>query len=134
MAGASVSLVDFFQDGITIFSNGHDDASKDLLSRKVNLRIVATALALGPPVILAYSFPNIFLVALEEAGLLGGVSLYGILPAISILALKYHFSSDNIVDGQTDIMPGRLGGGDVSRIALVVMSLALVLPEINDLL
>ena len=136
MAGASVSLVDFFQDGITIFSNSHDDLSKEggHIPRKDNLRIVATALALGPPVILAYAFPNIFLVALEEAGLLGGVSLYGILPAISIIALKYHFSSDKIAGGQTDIMPGRLGGGEVSRIALVIVSLALVLPEINDLL
>ncbi|KAL3763901.1 hypothetical protein ACHAWU_003367 [Discostella pseudostelligera] len=134
MAGASVSLVDFFQDGITIFNKYHDESSNvgQSLSGKDNSRLVATALALAPPVILAYAFPNIFLTALEEAGLLGGVSLYGILPAISILSL-HHFSSDK-GRGQSGIMPGRLGGGEIALIALVGVSLALVLPEIRGLL
>ncbi|KAL7443995.1 hypothetical protein ACHAXH_009905 [Discostella pseudostelligera] len=141
MAGASVSLVDFFQDGITILSNNRDETLNDHQSLavhneknwdssgKVNSRILATFLALGPPVILAYAYPNIFLTALEEAGLLGGVSLYGILPAIAILSL-HHFSSDK-GHGQSDIMPGRLGGGEIALIALVVVSLALILPEVR---
>ena len=92
-------------------------------------RFLAAALALGPPVILAYAFPDIFLVALEEAGLIGGVSLYGILPAISILSLR----RSKMANEQTE-MPGRLGGGDIVLISLVVVSSALVLPEIRDLL
>ena len=135
MAGASISLVDFFQDGIAIFFKGHSVSLNHELgaSRKDNSRIVATFFALGPPVILAYAFPNIFLVALEKAGLVGGVSLYGILPAISILALNHHLSSNN-ARAQKDIMPGRLLGDDITRIALVAVSLTLVLPEIKDLL
>ena len=92
-------------------------------------RIVAAALALGPPVILAYSFPDVFLIALKEAGLLGGVSLYGIIPAVSILAI--HSSSS---DQTTKTMPGKLGGGDIILYALVAISFALILPEIRDLL
>ena len=105
-------------------------------------RTLAAVLALGPPVFLAYAFPNLFLVALEEAGLLGAVSLYGIIPAISILSLrrkKDNTSSSSVEEGITNerravLMPGRLGGGDLSMIALVLLSLALVLPAIRKML
>lgn len=140
MAGASVSLVDFFQDALNILSrNERSDDSQILpaleqesLPAARQTRLLAAALALGPPVILAYTFPDIFLMALEEAGLLGGVSLYGIIPAVSILSLRRSSSL-----GGTDLkqtMPGRLGGGDISLVALVAVSSALVLPEIRELL
>ena len=79
--------------------------------------------------ILAYAFPDIFLVALEEAGLLGGVSLYGILPALSLLSLR-RFTAD-----ETDAlqMPGRIGGGDIALYALAGVSSLLVLPELTHL-
>ncbi|KAL7542690.1 hypothetical protein ACHAXR_011999 [Thalassiosira sp. AJA248-18] len=140
MAGASVSLVDFFQDAIGILSK--DESSNTSQSVTVSeevvtmidttrIRILAATLALGPPVFLAYAFPNIFLVALVRAGLLGGVSLYGIIPAISILILRR--SSLGGTNAQNK-MPGRLGGGDFSLIALVSISFALVLPEVRNLL
>ena len=66
-----------------------------------------------------------FLTALEEAGLLGGVSLYGILPALCLMSLRY---VDDSVDLQA--MPGRLGGGKCTLFALLAFSSALVLPEI----
>ncbi|EED93197.1 amino acid transporter, partial [Thalassiosira pseudonana CCMP1335] len=72
MAGASVSLVDFFQDAL---EQGGDDR---------RTKVLVTALALLPPVVIAYAFPDVFLIALEKAGLLGGVSLYGVIPALSI--------------------------------------------------
>eukprot|EP00571_Detonula_confervacea_P002846 CAMPEP_0172329452 /NCGR_PEP_ID=MMETSP1058-20130122/60889_1 /TAXON_ID=83371 /ORGANISM="Detonula confervacea, Strain CCMP 353" /LENGTH=378 /DNA_ID=CAMNT_0013046625 /DNA_START=1403 /DNA_END=2539 /DNA_ORIENTATION=+ len=139
MAGASVSLVDFIEDAINILSKNELPNESDSLpisgedspSGTLRTRLLAAALALGPPVILAYAFPDIFLAALEEAGLLGGVSLYGILPALSILSLRR--SSTKGASSQTT-MPGRLVGGDVALIALVVVSSALVLPEIRDLL
>lgn len=75
-------------------------------------------------------FPDIFLVALEEAGLLGGVSLYGIIPAVSILAIRR--SSLDIAKSE---MPGKLEGpGDIALVFIVVISFALVLPEIQKLL
>ncbi|KAL3763684.1 hypothetical protein ACHAW5_004836 [Stephanodiscus triporus] len=142
MAGASVSLVDFFQDGINMLKSGGDSLNGvssyssseegSLEAGNLKSRILATALALGPPVVLAYAFPDLFLVALEEAGLLGGVSLYGIIPAISILSLR-HKSSSEVTNGRTE-MPGRLGGGNFALIALVAVSLALVFPEIRKLL
>lgn len=136
MAGASVSLVDFFQDAIsTLFkfesSNKSESESRDKYLQGVSkTRVLAAMLALGPPVILTFVFPDIFLVALEEAGLLGGVSLYGIIPAVSILAIRR--SSLDIAKSE---MPGKLGGpGDIALVFIVVISFALVLPEIQKLL
>ena len=115
MAGASVSLVDFFEDAPKNNMNSPD-------TRSISPRLFATAIALGPPVLLAYAFPGIFLTALEEAGLLGGVSLYGILPAISILSLR--------ATNPNAIMPGRLGGGNTMLSLIVGLSAILVIPEI----
>lgn len=136
MAGASVSLVDFFQDAIsTLFkfesSNKSESESRDKYLQGVSkTRVLAAMLALGPPVILTFVFPDIFLVALEEAGLLGGVSLYGIIPAVSILAIRR--SSLDIAKSE---MPGKLEGpGDIALVFIVVISFALVLPEIQKLL
>ena len=33
-------------------------------------------------------FPGVFLAVLEKAGLIGGVSLYGVLPALAVLSLR----------------------------------------------
>ena len=126
MAGASVSLVDFFEDASKLLVAEKEISSSSLkASDSISSRMLAAIIALGPPVILAYSFPDIFLVALEEAGLLGGVSLYGLLPAVSILALRRRYPSA--------VMPGRLGGDDVSLIVVAGLSLTLMLPEIIHL-
>jgi len=117
MAGASVSLVDFFED-LVAGKEKDDGAAAD----SGDARLLAAALALGPPVIVSYVFPDLFLTALEEAGLLGGVSLYGILPALSILRLRG--SSAHLR------MPGRLRGGEPALYALFLISSGLVLPEI----
>jgi len=141
MAGASVSLVDFIQDGIHVLSGGDwasgvsspsSSGEDSRVGKNLESPTLAAALALGPPVILACAFPDMFLVALEEAGLLGAVSLYGVIPAISILSLRHNSSSE--VTNRRAEMPGRLGGGDFALIALVAVSLALVLPEIRELL
>lgn len=130
MAGASVSLVDFFEDGIGLFSKGRESLTVEKGEpagfRGLNTRILAAFCALGPPVILAYAFPDVFLVALEEAGLLGGVSLYGILPALSLLSLRRLNADDTIALE----MPGRIRGGDIALYGLVGLSSLLVLPEI----
>lgn len=116
MAGASVSLVEFFEDAS---KNNIPDTSS------TSPRLFATVIALGPPVVLACAFPDIFLTALEEAGLLGGVSLYGILPAISVLTLR--------ATNPNAIMPGRLGGGNGMLSLVVGLSSILVIPELLHL-
>ena len=131
MAGASVSLVDFFEDAIGLLSKEDDPESKaeemQASNNSVGLgtRTIAALFALTPPVFISYAFPDVFLTALEEAGLLGGVSLYGILPALCLISLR---SVDS--ESDTTAMPERLGGGKVTLFALLVISSALVLPEI----
>lgn len=132
MAGASVSLVDFFQDAIVTKTKG------ELLEKGPNLRRGVTFLALAPPVGLAYAYPDVFLGALENAGLLGGVSLYGVLPAISVIRLRASVQEDdaslggtrsaNVVD-EKETMPGRLAGGALMLYALLALSATLVIPE-----
>jgi tyrosine-specific transport protein len=124
MAGASVSLVDFFVDASKMFATKKEIIPSE--SGSIEPRLFAAAIALGPPLILAYAFPDIFLVALEEAGLLGGVSLYGLLPAISILALR--------TSNPNAIMPGRLRGGYTALFVIAGLSTALILPEIFNLI
>ena len=91
--------------------------------------VIAAALALGPPLLISYAFPDVFLTALEEAGLLGGVSLYGLLPALCLLSLRSNDSSSQI-----ESMTGRLGGGNSTLFAILAISAALILPEIAHLL
>ena len=127
MAGASVSLVDFFVDAIRLMSN---EEPKPISEQTIQgSRVIAAALALCPPLLISYAFPDVFLTALEEAGLLGGVSLYGLLPALCLLSLR---SNDN--SSQIESMTGRLGGGNSTLFAIVAISAALILPEIAHLL
>lgn len=126
MAGASVSLIDFFQDAISTTSSKRVSVEESMSSVS-KTRLLAAFLALAPPVLLAYSYPDIFLVALEEAGLLGGVSLYGIIPAICILSFSRASTSE-------DEMPGKLAGGDATLVALAAISIALIIPEVRHLL
>ena len=133
MAGASVSLVDFFVDAINLLSKDDPESKTEEMSTVNNssnavgagTRTIAAVFALVPPFLISYAFPDVFLTALEEAGLLGGVSLYGILPALCLLSLR---SADN--SSETKAMPGRLGGGKATLFALLTISSALVLPEI----
>jgi len=130
MAGASVSLIDFFQDAISTTSSKSESEGvsvEEYMSSVSKTRLLAAFLALAPPVLLAYSYPDIFLIALEEAGLLGGVSLYGIIPAICILSFSRVSTSE-------EGMPGKLAGGDVTLVALAAISVALIVPEVRHLL
>ena len=143
MAGASVSLVDFFQDALVgmkskaklVLSPKGSDVAENTSRSGSKTRTLSALLALGPPVLLAYAFPEIFLVALEEAGILGAVTLYGILPALSIILLRRQYEATSPLENSAaTIMPGRLGGGDTALYALILFSLALVLPEVVRLL
>ena len=119
MTGASLSLVDFVHDALRELQQNDDDT-------KSRLRTVAIILALLPPCAIALGFKDVFLVALEEAGLLGGVSLYGIIPALCILSLRKTSGEE---------MPGRIGGGNTSLlVAIVAVSAILIAPEVVMLL
>jgi len=136
MAGASVSLVDFFQDALSSSSSSaatgpaaaaaaadpaaaaaaatnsgttNNNNTNTITNRK--MRPVAAAIALVPPLGLACAYPQAFLGALENAGLIGGVSLYGLIPALAVLRLR-RISSNSSSSSSKDrcIVVGGGGG------------------------
>ena len=128
MAGASVSLVDFFQDAIG--SLQHTEKEKETTEIDAGLttkRLLASSLALGPPLGIACFYPDAFLGVLENVGLLGGVSLYGVLPALALIQLRQRSLPD------TDPMPGRLLGGLPVLCTLIGVSFLLVLSDVIEL-
>lgn len=123
MAGASVSLVDFFQDAIASRFNGGDYSS---IESGLGKRLAAAGVALGPPLAAALALgPDAFLGILENAGLIGGVSLYGLLPALAVIDLR-----ESKKDKEFEFMPGRLIGGIPALYIIVTLSTALVVPDI----
>jgi tyrosine-specific transport protein len=123
MAGASVSLVDFFQDAISSRFHGGDDLP---VESGLGKRLVAAGVALGPPLAAALALgPDAFLGVLENAGLVGGVSLYGLLPALAVINLR-----GTKADKGSESMPGRLVGGFPALYMIVAVSAALVVPDI----
>ena len=129
MAGASVSLVDFFQDFlVTEFG---DSSEGDTLSSSeepfVGRRLVAAAVALLPALGVACTYPDAFLGVLEIVGLLGAVSLYGILPSLAVINLRHNNDSDRS-------MPGRLPGGTIALYSIIAVSVALIVPDVVQLL
>ena len=137
MAGASVSLLDFFQDAILMVREGGKSSIwTSFLPSELSNRLLAAILALAPPFVVSYAFPDAFLGALEAAGLIGGVSLYGLLPALSVLNLRRRQDeriSSEKAPQKTAMMPGRLGGGSGTLYFLAIVSTGLILPDVIEL-
>jgi tyrosine-specific transport protein len=127
MAGASVSLVDFFQDAIATL--GDDNRATGDIDEKpaFGKRLLSSVLALGPPLGVACLYPDAFLQVLETAGLIGGVSLYGLLPALAVIQLRQDYTSS------VDDMPGRLFGGTTALYLLSALSTALIIPDVVEI-
>ena len=128
MAGASVSLVDFFEDALANLGV-KDETDPEEESSGLGKRLVAASLALGPPLGIACVYPDAFLGLLENVGLLGGVSLYGVLPALALIQLR----KGSPLNGDNELMPGRLIGGTPALFALVGVSTVLVLSDVAEL-
>ena len=72
----SLSLVDFLADGLKV--------------PKVGLgRLLLVFLTLAPPFVLAFLYPTIFLRALNLAGGISAVILFGVMPALMVWVLRY---------------------------------------------
>jgi len=131
MAGASVSLVDFFQDALSTSLSSTTTTTSET-KNGLGQRLVAAIFALGPPLGLACIFPEAFLGALENAGLIFGVSLYGIIPAFAVLRLRQN-ADDNDDFSSTgsnlDTMSMPVSGGSLALYVIIALSAALVLPE-----
>ena len=150
MAGASVSLVDFLEDALSSFSYSSSDTATSATSSDsdsitiatttpasgLRQRFIAALLALGLPLGFACAYPRAFLGALENAALIGGVSLYGIVPALAVLRLRsLSVADDNgslvadmekIPVGDFRPMPGKLPVGLLALYGIVVLSATLV--------
>jgi tyrosine-specific transport protein len=153
MAGASVSLVDFFQDALAVLAsftsekqspqmqqrNSEDSSTSNKHNNNNSRRIQAAVLALSPPLGLAIVFPDAFLGSLENAGLIGGVSLYGVLPALAVVNLRRRRRCRQPQDksrgppwleANAGPMPGQVMGGDVLLYFVVIVSTVVILPDV----
>ena len=72
----SLSLVDFLADGLKLSKKGYS-------------RLLLVFLTLIPPFLLAYVYPNIFLHALNLAGGISAVILFGVMPVLMVWQLRY---------------------------------------------
>jgi tyrosine-specific transport protein len=126
MAGASVSLVDFFQDFIVTEFGDNSSKADTLEGSFVGTRLAAAAVALLPALGFACTFLDAFLGVLEIVGLLGAVSLYGILPSLSVINLRQNKSDES--------MPGRLPGGAIALYSIIAISVGLIVPDVIQLL
>lgn len=84
----SLSFVDFLADGLRI-KKTHQG------------KVLLCALVFGPPLVLALSYPTIFLTALNYAGGIGAVILFGAIPAIMVWVSRYrlNLSKEKLVPG-----------------------------------
>jgi tyrosine-specific transport protein len=74
----AISFVDFFKDGLKLPS----------ISKKM-YEFVIYALVFGPPMLFSLSYPHVFLKALEFAGGIVDVILFGMLPALVVWIGRY---------------------------------------------
>lgn len=75
--GVALSFVDFLADGLRI-------------KKSPSGKVLLCSLVLIPPLIFAAFYPQVFLMALNYAGGIGAVILFGILPAAMVWAGRYH--------------------------------------------
>ena len=93
LLGVALSFVDFLADGLKIEKTGLGKA------KLINLVLV-------PPLIFAFFYPTIFLTALNYAGGIGAVILFGILPALMVWKGRYyqHYFVKPIVPGGKPVL------------------------------
>lgn len=107
--GVSLSLTDFFADGLGI--------------RKSRLgRLLLIAMAFIPPLIITWTYPRAFLSALEFAGAFGVLVLLAIFPALMAWSSRYRKNME---------APYRAPGGKVALVILIVYSLIVIGIEIG---
>jgi tyrosine-specific transport protein len=107
--GVSLSLTDFFADGLGI--------------RKSRLgRLLLMAMTFIPPLLITWTYPRAFLSALEYAGAFGVLVLLAIFPALMAWSGRYkkHLES-----------PYRAPGGKTALIVLIIYSLIVIGIEIG---
>jgi tyrosine-specific transport protein len=86
-------------------------------------RLPACVLALLPPLLLAFFYPSLFLVALNYAGGVFAVILFGVLPAAMVWVGRYHKKL-----GGVEIVPG----GRLTLLLIMLFSAAVLLLQLTS--
>lgn len=106
----SLSLVDFLADGLSI-------------SKEKMQRVFLVGLTLIPPYLIAYIYPGIFIRALNMAGGLSAVILFGVIPVLMIWVLRYR---ENVIEKPL------LGGGKPLLMLIIVCALAIFALQLSE--
>ncbi|MDR2539943.1 MAG: hypothetical protein LBC45_05070 [Chlamydiales bacterium] len=108
----SLSLVHFFADGFKIVHKKHESLNLCLL-------------AFCPPLLFALCYPQLFFKALNFAGGICAVILYGVLPVIMVWIGRYH-----------KVMKGtyRFPFGKFSLVLIFIVAVSILLLQIADML
>lgn len=105
----ALSLRDFLGDGLN-------------LSMRARLnRFLMVALAMVPPFILGVYYPNAFIDALEVAGGVGAMILFGVLPCLMVWSKRYRSGSPEFC-----CMPG----GRLMLVVLTIIAVVVVVGEV----
>lgn len=89
-------------------------------------RTLSVVASLLPPFLFAIFLSNAFVVAMESSGLLGGLSIYGIVPGLTVLIQRIH--------KQYPPMTGRLPGGIPALILFLAFCIILIVLQLAKML
>ncbi|MBA3958317.1 MAG: tyrosine transporter [Parachlamydiaceae bacterium] len=106
----ALSFLDFLADGLQV---------KKVGMRKIGL----CCLVLLPPLLFSLAYPQVFLMALNYAGGIGAVILFGILPAAMVWRVRYYNHSK-----VAPLVPG----GKVTLAIIITISVAIVILQMTQ--
>ncbi|MBN2479552.1 MAG: amino acid permease [Parachlamydiales bacterium] len=109
--GVSLGLFDFIADGFKIQKKGY---------KKVFIAFITFM----PPLIITLINPNLFLIALDYAGGIGGVLLLILLPTLMVWSSRYFKKEKDV--------PRQLFGGKISLIVIILFALFVLTLQITS--
>eukprot|EP00871_Galdieria_phlegrea_P001179 jgi/Galph1/2061/GphlegSOOS_G763.1 len=91
-------------------------------NRPMIRRLLAFVFTMVPPYIFAVFLKDAFVVAMETSGVLGGLSIYGIIPAVVVFVERTR--------GRFPKMDGRLPGGKMALILFVIVCFIIIILDL----
>jgi tyrosine-specific transport protein len=77
--GVTLGLLDFWADGLKV-------------EKTIRNKLLLSLLVFIPPLLIAFAYPHVFLIALEFAGGFGSALLLGLLPILMVWRGRYHLN------------------------------------------
>ncbi|MGM0440500.1 MAG: amino acid permease [Chlamydiota bacterium] len=110
--GVSIGVRDFLADGLKIKKTSRG-------------RVLLSLLIFIPPLLIALTFPNIFLQALSVGGGIGCILLLGLLPILMVWQGRYRQGRESVY---------RLAGGKLTLVVLIAFVVLELLTEVMGLI